>query len=138
MTIRIWGATAGTAVENSLEGHTSKMKSIGHSPDGLQIVSASDVETTHLSDSIPYASIPFSTSSSILHPMFCLQPDINGWVKDTEGGLLYWVPLDCRASLHSPALLTIPLTSNVRSVSLDFTDFAFGPSWTQVFKYAGL
>jgi hypothetical protein len=62
--------------------------------------------------------------------IFIAQPDPDGWVRDSEGGLLYWVPPDCRTGLHSPALLTIPLTSHIRSVSLDFEDFAFGTSWT--------
>src|SRR5258706_85729 len=47
-----------------------------------------------------------------------------------------WVPHDCRQGLHSPAVLTIPLTSRIRSVSLDFDDFAFGTSWTQIFNSA--
>ena len=135
MTIRIWDAMTGTAVRNYSEGHTSEMTSIAHSPEGHHIVSAPSGETTHVSDSLPHVSIPFSSPNPI-HPMLCSQPDTNGWVLDPEGGLLYWVPPDCRRGLHSPALLTIPLTSNIRSVSLDFTEFAFGTSWTQVFKCA--
>jgi hypothetical protein len=61
---------------------------------------------------------------------------MDGWVRDSEGGLLYWVPHECRSSVHSPALMTIPLTSRNRSVSLDFDDIAFGTSWTQIFKSA--
>ena len=61
-------------------------------------------------------------------------PNMDGWVRDSEGGLLYWVPHDIRTGVHSPALLTIPLTSRDRSVSLDFDDFAFGTSWTQIFR----
>ena len=69
-----------------------------------------------------------------MHPSFSVTPDKFGWVKDSEGGLLYWVPLDCRESVHSPAVMTIPLTSRNRSVSLDFDNFAFGTSWGQIFK----
>lgn len=86
-----------------------------------------------MSDSIPQVSIP---SSDPIHPIFYFQPDNNGWVTDAEVGLLYCVPPECRASLYSPALLTIPLTSNVRSVSLDSTDCALGSSWTQVLECA--
>ena len=63
-------------------------------------------------------------------------PEKDGWAKDSEGGLLYWVPHDCCEGLHSPAVMTIPLTSRNRSVSLDFDDFAFGTSWSQIFKSA--
>ncbi len=127
MTIQIWDAMTGTAVGNFPKGCTSDMKSVAHSPDGHHIVSASSGEITH-------DSIPFSSPSNPIHSILYLQPDTNGWVTDPEGGLLYWVPLDCRAGLHSPALLTIPLSSNIRPVLLDFTEFVFGTSWTQVLK----
>jgi hypothetical protein len=55
------------------------------------------------------------------------RPDPEGWVRESTGGLLYWVPHDCRAGLHSPALLTIPLTSPVRSVSLQFESLPLEP-----------
>ena len=54
----------------------------------------------------------------------------DGWVRDPEGGLLYWVPPE--TGLHSPALLTIPQTSPTRSVSLNFDEFVFGTSWAQI------
>ena len=44
------------------------------------------------------------------------------------------VPPDCQGGLHSYALLTLPPTSHVRSVSLDFGDFVYGTSWTQIFN----
>ena len=61
------------------------------------------------------------------HAQFCAQPDPEGWVKDSDDGLLYWVPPYCCTGPHSPALLTMPLTSQRQSVSLDFEEFAFGP-----------
>jgi len=69
-----------------------------------------------------------------MHASLYEKPDPNGWVRDPEGGLLYWVPQDCRAGLHSLARLTIPPASSTRSVSLDFDDFVFGTSWTQIFR----
>ena len=72
-----------------------------------------------------------------MHAGACAKPDKDGcWVKDSEGGLLYWVPHDCRETVHSPAAMTIPLTSRNRPVSLDFDDFVFGTSWNQTFKSA--
>ncbi len=71
-----------------------------------------------------------------MHADFCAKPDPDGWVRDSEGGLLYWVPPDCRTGLNSSARMTIPLTSRNRSVSLDFHDFAFGTSWTQILNNA--
>ena len=136
MTIRIWDAMTGTVVGKLPEGHASTMTSISRSLDGQDIVFGSGGETIHTSNSIPHIPIPYASPSDPTHPPFYLQPDTNGWITDPEGGLLYWVPPDCRTGLHSPALLTIPVTSNIRSVSLDFTDFAFGTSWTHVLKCA--
>ena len=49
---------------------------------------------------------------------------MDGWVRDSEHGLIYWAPHDIRTGLHSPALLTIPFTSRIRFDSVDFDDFA--------------
>ncbi len=133
--IRIWGAEADTAAGKSLGGRTYSAQSIAYSSDGKHIVSKSYDNTTRALDTFPRASIRPS-SCSPMHPNFCTKPDKDGWVKDSEGGLLYWVPHDCRESVHSPALMTIPLTSRHRSVALDFDDFAFGTSWSQIFNRA--
>ena len=129
-TIRVWNAGTGSAVGKPLEGHTRSVTSVAYSPDGQHIISESSYGAIHLWNSfshIPILLIPPKTTG-------CPGPD--GWVKDIEGGLLYWVPQDCRAGLHSPVLLTIPITSPIRSVSLHLEGFAFGHSWTQIFKAA--
>jgi len=137
MTIRIWDGMAGGAPGKILEGHTGTLKSISYSSDG-RLISPSVDKPFHMSNSILHCSTPGSSSLNPMHPHFYAQPDPNSWVRDPGGGLLYWVPPDCRTGLHSPALLTIPLTSNIRSVSLDFTDFAFGTSWAEIFPGARL
>ena len=134
-TVRIWDAVTGAAVGSPLEGHAGSVRSVAYSLDGLHIVSGSDDRTIRVWNPFPYVPIRPSSCNPI-RPGFYAKPEIDGWVRDSEGGLLYWVPLDIRASVHSPALLTIPLTSRNRSVSLDLDDFAFGTSWTQVFKGA--
>jgi len=110
-TIRIWDSEVSTGVGRLREWHTYQVQSIDYS---------SDVQHT--------------VSCNPMHADLFAKPDMDGWVRGSEGGLLYWVPHDCRAGLHSPALLTIPFTSHKRSVSLDFDDFAFGTTWTQMFK----
>ena len=132
-TIRIWDAETGAAVGEPLKGHTTGMTlSVVHSPDG-QHISASDGNSIHLWESFPRLSIP-PPYSNPTHIDFCARPDQDGWVRNLNKHLLYWVPSDCRAGLHSPALLTLPLTSHIRSVSLDFDNFVFGTSWTQILK----
>src|SRR5258706_505130 len=134
-TIRIWDAENGAAVGSPLVGHAGPVYSIAYSPDRQCIASGSSDKTNHVWD--PFQYVPFPPSScDPVHPDFCVKPDMAGWVRDSQGGLLYWVPFDIRTSVHSPALLTIPLTSRNRSVFLDFDDFAFGTAWTQIFKSA--
>src|SRR5258706_102966 len=133
--IRIWDAETGTAAGEPLAGHTHLVQSIAYSSDRQHIVSGSGDKTIRVWDAFPSASIRPS-SCSLIHPELFAKPNMDGWVRDSEGGLLYWVPHGCRSSMHSPALMTIPLTSRDRSVSFDFDDIAIGTSWTQIFKSA--
>jgi len=132
-TIRIWDAETGATTGKPLVGHTRSVQSIAYSPNGRHIVSGSCDCTIRVWDSFPHVPTQPSSFCNPVHAHFWAQPDLDGWVRDSKNGLLYWVPPDCRAGLHSPALLTIPPTSHVRSVSLDFEDFAFGTSWAQMF-----
>ena len=122
-TIRTWEAVAGTEAGKPPRGHTH------------HIVSGSCDDDTHVWGASPYASIRPSSCKPI-HPDFLARPHMDGWVRDSEGGLLYWVPHECRSSAHSSALVTIPLTSRNRSVSLDFDDIAIGASWPLIFESA--
>ena len=133
--IRTWDAETRPESGKPLGEHTHSVQSIAHTPDGKHLVSGSYGNTTSVLDALPYPSIRTS-SCNATHPTLCAKPDKDGWVKDEEGGLLYWVPHDCRKRVHSPAVMTIPLTSCKGTVSLDFDDFAFGTSWTQIFKSA--
>ena len=134
-TIRIWDANTGAAFGKPLMAHTDGVY-IACSPDGRHIVSGSWDTTIHVWDLFPRPPTQSSTSYHQTHPDFFAQPDANGWVRDSMDGLLYWVPPDCRAGLHSSALITIPPMSHTRFVGLDFEDFVFGSSWTQIFNSA--
>ena len=125
-TFRIWNSETSSAVGKPLEEHTRPVASVAYSPDAQHIISGSSDGAIHLGHSFPQIPSRFTPYIE------AEQPDQEGWVRDPGGGLLYWVPHDCRAGLHSPALFTIPLTSPVRSVSLHFDEFAFGKSWTQI------
>jgi WD40 repeat protein len=136
-TIQIWDAKTSATIGWPLEGHTESVQSVAYCPDGQHIASVSSDHSIHVLDESPHRSVQ-PPSSNPIQPPFHAQPDPKGWVRDLEGGLLYWVPPDCRVGLHSPALLAIPLTSSIRQVSLDFEDFVFGTSWTQIFNSAQL
>ena len=131
-TIRIWDVGTGTVVGEPLRVHTGPVMSVAYSPNGRHIISGSADTTIRIWDANPDAVVD-------KHHQGCTegaQPDSEGWVRDSEGGLLYWVSPDYRGGLHSPALLTIPVTSRLRPVSLDVDDFAFGTSWVQIFNNA--
>ena len=128
-TIRIWDAETAAPVERFLKGHIEGIQSLAYSPDPQQTGSSSS--TIQVSSPTPQ---PSTQKSFRNHPDLCSPPNAKGWVSDSKGGLLYWVPPDCRTGLHSPALRTIPPTSHFRSVSLDFKEFAFGTCWTQIFN----
>jgi hypothetical protein len=89
-----------------------------------------DLGTTLFESGIPGLELQLASRMLIYLPSQMQE----GWVKDSQGGLLYWVSTAHCKSLHSPALVTIPSTSPVRSVSLDFQDFVFGINWSQIFK----
>jgi len=133
-TIRVWDAKTGAAIGKPLMAHANLVMSIACSPEGKHIVSGSADTTIHVWDLFPRLPIQPSLSCDQAHADFCAQQDANGWVRDSKHGLLYWVPPDCHTGLHSPAVLTIPPTSHTRSVILDFDEFVFGTSWTQVFN----
>ncbi|KAG9020670.1 hypothetical protein FS842_007135 [Serendipita sp. 407] len=61
-------------------------------------------------------------------------PDSNGWVHHPDGGLLFWVPEDCRNGLTCPAILTIPITGRHRVIRLNLGEFSYGESWTDIGK----
>ncbi len=129
-TVRIWDVKIGTSVSRPLGGETASMV---YSPDRQHIDSTSDHNTTRVSESSPPEP---PSSSNPLHVHFFSRPDSRGWIRGSDGGLLYWVPLDCRNGLHSPAPITIPVRLDQRPVSLDFEDFAYGTDWTQIFYSA--
>ena len=87
-TIRTWDAEAGPADGKPLEGHTHSVQSIAYSPDGRYIASGSYDNTTRVWDPFLYAPTQHSSRSPI-HPEFFAKPDMGGWVRDSEGGLLY-------------------------------------------------
>ena len=132
-TIRIWDTEPNAGVSSPLEGEVVNVPSVTSFPTGQHNVSGSNSNTIHVSETFSHQP---SSSYNPLHAHFYPQPDSQGWVRDSDRGLLYWVPLDCRWGLHSPALITIPFTSDVRSVSLDFEDFVFGTDWPQIFNSA--
>ena len=132
ITVRMWDLETGTAVKRPFEGYTESKQAVAYSPDAQHTASGSSDTTFQVSN----VSTQLSIHSFQTYPRLCSRPNSEGWVRDSQSALLYWVPPDCRFGLHSPVLFTIPPISHFRSVSLDLKDFAFGTSWTQIFNTA--
>ncbi|KAG9019767.1 hypothetical protein FS842_007768, partial [Serendipita sp. 407] len=112
MTIRIWDATTGASKGEPLRGHTAPIFSVAYSPDDLRIISGSADQTIRVWN--PAITRAYSTNATTEY-----HPDANGWVHHPDGGLLFWVPEDCRNGLTCPAILTIPTAGDHRVVRLN-------------------
>ena len=124
--IRTCDAMTGTAVGNPPKGHPVKWSSSL----ALLIVSASGGDHTCVRSTQFHKFRSHFLTQYILNFIFSQTTTVGSLTQRVVHHI--WVPSDCRAGLHSSALLAIPLTSNVGSVSLDSTDCALGSSWTQV------
>ncbi|PVF92449.1 WD40 repeat-like protein [Serendipita vermifera] len=120
--IRIWDAESGDQI-GIYWGHTLWITSVTYSPDGQHIVSGSDDKTIRIWD-----------AQIAQHNTVNIVPDANGWVHDPDGGLLLWVPDDCRNGLACPAILTIPTTGRSRVVRVDLSEACLGRSWMAIKK----
>jgi hypothetical protein len=74
---------------------------------------------------------PLSAFSCAPIPEERLNP--NGWVVGPEG-LLFWVPEDCRYGLTHLPRITIARMQRHRGVRIDFTNFQYGTSWTDIYE----
>ena len=130
-TIRIWDAETGAAFGEPVIKCTTHTESAVCSPNSSGATSHHN--TSHVYDAFPSPAVDVSLYNTT-HAALNSRPDAEGWVRATTGGLLYWVPPGCRVGLRSSALLTLPRDSDVRSVSLNFDNFAFGTSWAQIYN----
>ncbi|CAG7852770.1 SubName: Full=Uncharacterized protein {ECO:0000313/EMBL:CCA72352.1} [Serendipita indica DSM 11827] len=148
--IRLWETETRQPLGEPLRGHDGGIKAVAFSPDGSRIVSGSSDRTirlwntsTAICSKSPYqkdiepSGLDFRTQPRGT-PLGNLVPGFNqcslsqdGWVRSSDQ-LLFWVPPDNRHGLVYPNVLTIPVTSPLRTTTLDFTHFQCGPSWTNV------
>ncbi|KAG8797552.1 hypothetical protein FRC16_008746, partial [Serendipita sp. 398] len=122
-TIRIWEAETVSTVHDALKGHINPISS---NPDSAEDSSlpALSYQTTRICDSV-----------GVIDPAIApdgLHLDSTGWVRLSDGGLLFWVPGNCRNGLTCPALLIIPTSGPNRRVRLSLKGFSYGPSWTNI------
>ncbi|KIM24838.1 hypothetical protein M408DRAFT_331512 [Serendipita vermifera MAFF 305830] len=143
-TIRIWDAETQKAMDEPLSAHMNLVNSIAYSPNDRHVISgSSEYISRTLGDLNILRKSNLHNSSTISKPLiqsssvitgFGISKDLvdpNGWVRCVDG-ILFWVPEDCRNGLTSSALVIIPNAGHHRRVRLDFSDFRYGHSWTDV------
>ncbi|KAG8757109.1 hypothetical protein FRC11_004789 [Ceratobasidium sp. 423] len=136
-TIRLWDAKTGQIIGQPLTGHASCVKSIAFWPDGKRFVSSSDDATIRvwsldISDPIEERtndpplpgtfSWPANPSGLSIHPH---QP---GWVTHDQQSLAFWLPLH----YQQPTRFLGARTTAPKQISLDYSKFVHGASWTAV------
>ncbi|PVF92501.1 WD40 repeat-like protein [Serendipita vermifera] len=149
-TIQIWNMETGSSVGEPLKGHENHVCKVKCSPDGSYIVSGSMDETIRIWRTKHNGTEDPATVQSVLSSPYDntiqisktgstgasisvdLHTDPSGWVYHPDGGLLFWIPEDCRHGLICPATLTIPTMGRHRVVRLDAGEFHFGTSWISI------
>ncbi|KAG8724609.1 hypothetical protein FRC09_016579 [Ceratobasidium sp. 395] len=118
-TIRIWDAHTGQPTGQLLQAHTSSVQSVAYSPDGAHIVSGSSDNTIRIWD-----------TGTIPPEDWRLNED--GWVVDSNGLRLVWIPSGIRAQLvyHPTQLIIFPTGPGAY---LDLSDARLGEDWARCF-----
>ncbi|KZP22859.1 hypothetical protein FIBSPDRAFT_952434 [Athelia psychrophila] len=143
-TIRIWDARTGALIAGPFEGHTDSVRSVAFSSDGQRIASSSDDKTVRIWDATTGPLIAGSfkghtasvNTTSSFHQQYSDAHNglgdhsllENGWMVNSSGGLLFYVPHAHRAGLwwrQDTAVTSKELTC------LDLTRFAYGEDWAR-------
>ncbi|KAF8690037.1 hypothetical protein RHS03_09012, partial [Rhizoctonia solani] len=143
-TVRVWDSENGKLIHCPLKGHTSAVSCIQFSPGGSHLVSCSYDRTIRLWDVSFLATHPQGDNMILgqnINISFALDNDTtpdfwslnaDGWVVDSHGQQLVWVPSDLRM------YLALPLSSSVITgqgyFRLDTDEWKIGEQWTECYR----
>ncbi|KAG8723258.1 hypothetical protein FRC09_004087 [Ceratobasidium sp. 395] len=151
MTLRIWDAETGNAVIEPLRGHLSYATSIAFSTNGCRIVSGSVDMTVRIWDAELHPGsgektprfLPGTQAATIPQDIAgnrvlvntaqlarCMHHKLAGWVTSTEGKPIVWLPPELRDIDDS--MICISPTHIRQQITVDFTNFVHGASWTSI------
>ncbi|KAJ3502066.1 hypothetical protein NMY22_g18713 [Coprinellus aureogranulatus] len=102
-TVRVWDAETGETVLGPLVGHTSWVDSVHFSPDRKRVVSCSydgTIRIWNVQRAQPALSRPI-----FLHHYSAVDLTMHddGWIRNSSGDLLLWIPPQFRPSLYTPS-----------------------------------
>ncbi|KAF8673512.1 WD domain, G-beta repeat [Rhizoctonia solani] len=143
-TVRVWDSQNGKPVHGPLMGHTGDVQSIQFSPDGSHLASCSWDRTIRFWDISSYANraqgnsmISIDQNNNILSASDVTLPDSwllddNGWIVDSHGQRLVWVPPDLRTYLQ--LLPNSSMIADQGCFRLDMDGWNIGDNWSKCYQ----
>ncbi|KAJ7121462.1 WD40 repeat-like protein [Mycena epipterygia] len=114
-TVRVWDVRTGALVAGPFEGHTDIVNSVQFSSDGRRITSGSTDNTIRI----------WEMDSSLKdHGDYRLK---DGWVLNSAGDLMFWVPPWLRDGLYLPQNSLVICARG--TTKLDLSQFVHGTEW---------
>ncbi|CAE6438548.1 unnamed protein product [Rhizoctonia solani] len=125
MRICLWDLHSEDMLFETLEGHTGAVLSVAFSHSGAYIVSGSSDCAIRIWTSKPENTNPDSVSRASFGSWSLTR---EGWITDSRGRALLWVPTDLRAPLLMPRNTGIICANG--SLNLDFESTTIGETWS--------
>ncbi|KAF7970641.1 hypothetical protein HWV62_23370 [Athelia sp. TMB] len=140
--LRIWNAQTGDLVAGPFEEHANSVHSVAFSSDGHCLLSAShstiyvdnftQMVTSPTPQSIPSAPADPASPHDDTNDGYAGDSRLeHGWMRNRNGGLLFWVPPEHREGLFWPHTTQV---ISILPTRLDLEDFVHGEDWAQCYE----